>query len=87
MVGGSQGVNRFDAKNDDVECQQIIDRCSRLIPSIKTAPVAGKAAGLRPCRKGNVRLEMETIKNTKVIHNYVLLISLLICTHFFSFFD
>ena len=32
-----------------------------------------KNAGLRPCREGDVRLEIEKIPNskTKIVHNYV----------------
>lgn len=72
VIGGTQEENKYDLKNDEEECQRIIQRCSKLIPSIKNAKIVSKAAGLRPCRKGNVRLEMEKIANTKIVHNYVI---------------
>lgn len=71
VIGGTQEENKNDLKNDEEECQRIIERCGKLIPSIKNAKIISKAAGLRPCRKGNVRLEMEKIANINVIHNYV----------------
>ena len=72
VIGGTQEENKNDLKNDDAECQRIIERCGKLIPSIKSAKIISKSAGLRPCRKGNVRLEMEKIANTKIVHNYVI---------------
>lgn len=74
VLGGTLEENNYNCKNDEIECEKIIARCSTLIPSVKNAKIIEKSVGLRPCRRGGVRLEFEHIKNNKgdikVIHNY-----------------
>lgn len=36
----------------------------------KDAEIVSKHAGLRPSRKGGIRIESELVKRTKVVHNY-----------------
>jgi D-amino-acid oxidase len=51
--------------------QNMLERCVEFLPVLKQAridPQEPVRVGLRPLRKGNVRLELE--KGTKIIHNY-----------------
>lgn len=75
VIGGTQEPGEFSIEPNDDDCKKILERCCQLIPSLKDAEIVGKQAGLRPLRKGGIRLEMEFLKEnsnklSKVIHNY-----------------
>lgn len=75
VLGGTQEPGIFNKIADDETCEQILERCSKLMPSLKNAEIVDKTAGLRPLREGGIRLELELIRNrsgktVKVIHNY-----------------
>ena len=71
ILGGCNEVNREDLMIDYNQVQQIIDRCVKKVPSLANADVLKVLVGVRPMRKGGVRLEKESINNdTTVIHNY-----------------
>lgn len=70
ILGGFNENGVADSLIDLQETQGIIDRCVESIPSIRKAEVLQVWTGIRPMRKGGVRLEKELINDTVVIHNY-----------------
>ena len=73
ILGGCNEKGKEDLMIDPFEVQGIIDRCSKLVPSVSEAEVKEIWAGVRPMRKGGVRLEKEHHDNEEdpiVIHNY-----------------
>ncbi|RNA14809.1 D-aspartate oxidase [Brachionus plicatilis] len=70
VLGGTQECDTYSLEKDDNQLNQIVERCSKIYPSLKGAEVVSSHAGLRPCRQGGVRIELELINQAKVIHNY-----------------
>lgn len=75
VLGGTQQPGNYSQQTNENECESILERCSKLHPSLKDAKIIEKKAGLRPLRKGGVRLNMQVCTNSngqiaKVIHNY-----------------
>ena len=70
VLGGTARNNDWNRTPAPEDTQQIFNRCSELVPEIKTATVLGSSVGLRPGRH-EVRLEQEeTVKGQPIIHNY-----------------
>ncbi|XP_054165231.1 D-amino-acid oxidase-like [Oppia nitens] len=74
VLGGTKQLNNWDTNVDPIDSKDIMDGCSQLIPSIRTAQVVNEWVGLRPGRH-EVRLEREVISDgqsnqLQVIHNY-----------------
>lgn len=72
-VGGTQQVNDWRLEVDKDDSIGIMERCSELVPSLRTAQVLGEKVGLRPGRY-NVRLEREWLRDNErhvpLVHNY-----------------
>ena len=70
LLGGTTSDSDFNTDPSDDDTQEIINRCSRVLPELKNLKVLGSQAALRPGRE-TVRLESEVLDNGKVlIHNY-----------------
>lgn len=71
-LGGRNDANHEDTMIIDEQVQYIIDRCSKVMPSLKMAKIVKVKAGIRPMRKGGVRLERDEsmVNGSVVIHNY-----------------
>ncbi len=69
VLGGSADEHVYSATVDPAVSAAIRARCVRLMPQLADAPVLANRVGIRPCRS-TVRLEMEMIGATRVIHNY-----------------
>ncbi|XP_052762948.1 D-aspartate oxidase-like [Mya arenaria] len=73
-LGGSKVEGDETLIPDPARGREIRDRCERLCPAIKCAEADHEWVGLRPCRKGGIRLEIQTLstggRSMKVIHNY-----------------
>ena len=70
VLGGTARNNDWNRTPDPQDTHDIFQRCSELVPEIKTSTVLGSSIGLRPGRH-EVRLEQEeSIKGQPVIHNY-----------------
>ena len=70
LLGGTTSNSNFNTDPSDDETQEIIDRCSKVIPELKKLKVLGSQAALRPGRD-TVSLEAELLDDGKVlIHNY-----------------
>ncbi|XP_028981574.1 D-aspartate oxidase isoform X1 [Esox lucius] len=72
-IGGTRQADDWRLEPDPGDSQNILERCSRLEPSLRRARVLGVSVGLRPSRK-NVRLERELLllggRQVDVVHNY-----------------
>ncbi|XP_045621013.2 D-aspartate oxidase isoform X1 [Procambarus clarkii] len=74
VVGGTHQDDDWRLEVDPADSRVIWDNCTTLMPSLKAAVVVQEWVGLRPCRKGGVRLEADQIKvdsrTVPVVHNY-----------------
>ncbi|XP_036928269.1 D-aspartate oxidase [Acanthopagrus latus] len=72
-VGGTRQEQDWRLQVDDGDTRSILERCSRLEPSLSKARVLSKWVGLRPSRR-NPRVERELVKlqgrRVPVVHNY-----------------
>lgn len=72
-VGGTRQEGDWRLQVDDGDSRSILERCSRLEPSLRRAKVLGEWVGLRPGRR-NPRVERELVqlrgRRTPVVHNY-----------------
>lgn len=72
-VGGTRQEDDWRLEVDDGDTRSILERCSRLEPSVSRARVLSKWVGLRPSRR-NPRLERELMqlrgRKVPVVHNY-----------------
>jgi D-amino-acid oxidase len=65
ILGGTAEEGVEDPRPDPHTTRAILERCARLVPELRGAPVRGVAVGLRPVRP-EVRLEAEG----RVVHCY-----------------
>ncbi|XP_067098927.1 D-aspartate oxidase isoform X1 [Osmerus mordax] len=72
-VGGTRQVGDWRLEVDQGDSEGILERCSRLEPSLSRAQVLGEWVGLRPGRR-NPRLARELVllggRQVPVVHNY-----------------
>lgn len=70
LLGGTVNENSESTDSNEQETQEIVERCSRVLPDIATLKVLGASAALRPGRF-EVRLETDlSLCSVPVIHNY-----------------
>lgn len=69
IVGGTHQVGDENLDIEERDTEQILERVAQLVPSFGAINVVGCKVGLRPARP-SVRLEMERIGKSRVIHNY-----------------
>lgn len=67
VLGGTAQVANDDESPNEKDAEEILRRCSNLLPVLSTAVVKSVAVGLRPGRTA-IRLEREPFTN--IIHNY-----------------
>uniref|UniRef100_A0A0R3RYP0 DAO domain-containing protein n=1 Tax=Elaeophora elaphi TaxID=1147741 RepID=A0A0R3RYP0_9BILA len=83
FIGSVKQVDRYDLEITPTDRTDILNRYYQLQPAMKSAAVLSEWSGLRPGRRGGIRLEMMTIrfptpksketsneKVIKVVHNY-----------------
>lgn len=70
VLGGFLQVDNWTGDTFGYETEDILKRTIELYPEIGEPEVVRVAAGLRPSRKGGVRIEKERIGKKVVIHNY-----------------
>ncbi len=66
VLGGSFQSDISDLAPDPALRQEIINRCTALVPQLKGAAVLGEKVGLRPARRGGPRLE----RVGRIVHCY-----------------
>ena len=69
VLGGTADEHVDDATVDPATALALRERCVSLVPELADAPVRADRVGIRPCR-ATVRLDVETVGDTRVIHNY-----------------
>jgi len=77
VLGSVDRENNWNTQAEFGDRDKILSRCSKLHPLIKESSLVSEKVGLRPCRRGGVRCELEEIeqRNTAgrkvaIIHNY-----------------
>ena len=71
ILGGTFDTDNVSAVVDPNEVAKIIERCKAIMPSVAEAVVLDSWVGLRPMRKGGVRLEREKgSSHPIIIHCY-----------------
>ncbi|KAG7328398.1 hypothetical protein KOW79_008342 [Hemibagrus wyckioides] len=72
-LGGTRQVNDWRLEVDKDDSKGIMERCCKLVPSLRSAKVLGEKVGLRPGRS-NLRLEREWLqvqdRQVPLVHNY-----------------
>jgi D-amino-acid oxidase len=69
ILGGIAQPGNWSLVADPIISADILGRCAEVEPSVRSAPIIGALVGLRPGRH-QVRLEVEQIGSSAVIHNY-----------------
>ena len=69
VLGGTSQAGDANTEPDPAVADMIVARCAEIDPRLTGARVLGHRVGLRPARP-LVRLEPETLGDTRVIHNY-----------------
>jgi D-amino-acid oxidase len=70
LLGGVRRPGRNDLTPDQVIAEETVARAAVAMPALADAPVLGIEVGLRPGRPDGVRLEVEHVGSTTVVHNY-----------------
>ena len=75
VLGSVDREDNWNTTPDKDDTERILRRCNRLHPGIMDCEIAAEKVGLRPCRRGGVRCELETIQTEAgrkmiVCHNY-----------------
>jgi glycine/D-amino acid oxidase-like deaminating enzyme len=76
VIGGTAEHGKWQTHIEAAVSCKILENCSKIMASVKNAPVLGEWSGLRPYRPAGVRLERELVQcsssqpSLEVIHNY-----------------
>ncbi|CAG8708184.1 16414_t:CDS:2, partial [Funneliformis mosseae] len=81
ILGGTMDVNNYDTTPDPKTAESILNRCIKLCPELtqdkdlSSVHILRHVVGLRPSRKGGIRLETEVRRNSVgkdviICHNY-----------------
>ncbi|WP_329577130.1 FAD-binding oxidoreductase [Kitasatospora sp. NBC_01250] len=72
VLGGTFEEGNWDTAVDPRTAQSILRRCTAAVPELAGAEVTGHLVGLRPARRGGVRLGVDehTLPGTRLVHNY-----------------
>lgn len=69
ILGGTT-VENFDTSVEPGVTQTIVNGNKRILPGLTEADVKKSVVGLRPYRKGDVRVEAQDVEGRLIIHNY-----------------
>lgn len=67
------GTTEMDDESDQVDLptlDRLIEGNRRILPNLRPDAIRGRYAGVRPYRKGSIRLETEEVGGKCIIHNY-----------------
>ncbi|MFH9352794.1 FAD-dependent oxidoreductase [Kitasatospora sp. NPDC017646] len=71
VLGGTFEEGTWDLGSDRRTAEAVLARCAAHVPELREAEIIGRPAGLRPDRRGGVRLEAEDRENgLRTVHNY-----------------
>ncbi len=70
VLGGTAQDNDWSLDIRETDTKDIINRCAKIVPTVKKCEILGATVGLR-CARSEVRLELELFSGSgPVIHNY-----------------
>ncbi|GAA0565391.1 FAD-dependent oxidoreductase [Paractinoplanes ferrugineus] len=69
VLGGTFEAGRGDLEPDPAQAAAIVRRCTALVPELAGARVLAERIGLRPCRDGGPRVEIDPA-DPRLIHAY-----------------
>ncbi|WBP90239.1 FAD-dependent oxidoreductase [Kitasatospora cathayae] len=71
VLGGTFEEGSWDLGPDRLTAEAILARCAVHVPELRGAEIIGQPLGLRPDRRGGVRLEVEDgAGGLRIVHNY-----------------
>lgn len=71
VLGGTFEEGSWDLGGDRATAEAILARCAAHVPELRGAEITGCPVGLRPDRRGGVRLAAEeTADGLRIVHNY-----------------
>ncbi|KAG9406317.1 hypothetical protein AC1031_002638 [Aphanomyces cochlioides] len=73
ILGGTVQAHNWSLENNDKDVDEIMTRCSALLPQVKNSRVLHAKTGLRPANANGTRVELDpkrTQKGAWVVHNY-----------------
>ncbi|WP_030058432.1 MULTISPECIES: FAD-dependent oxidoreductase [Streptomyces] len=72
VLGGTFDEDDWNTTPDPATAAAILTRCTAHVPDLRGARVLGHAVGLRPARRGGIRLEATAPdrSGTRYVHNY-----------------
>ncbi len=70
VLGGTKEHGVWDTGTDTGITAEIIRANQRIDPALNAARLVRSVAGLRPCRDGGPRLEVEDAGRKRIVHNY-----------------
>jgi D-amino-acid oxidase len=72
VLGGTFDPHSGDTAADPETARAILARCTAFVPELRDAEIIGHPVGLRPSRRGGIRLEADAAAppGTRIIHNY-----------------
>jgi D-amino-acid oxidase len=72
VLGGTFEKGIWDTTADPATVRAILARCTALVPELRDAEILADPVGLRPARRGGVRLEADAraLPGTRLVHNY-----------------
>lgn len=71
ILGGTAEDDAWDEAADPATLEAIRRGCEALVPAVAGARILGQGAGLRPARRGSVRLEAERVRGGGLlVHDY-----------------
>jgi D-amino-acid oxidase len=66
VLGGTFEAGNWDLTPDPATREEIVARCTEVVPELAGAEVVGEKVGLRPARRGGPRVEREG----RIVHSY-----------------
>jgi D-amino-acid oxidase len=70
VIGGTTERHVYTETTDWIALSLMVRANRRILPDLEEASIRASVAGLRPFREQGVRVELETVKGRRIIHNY-----------------
>jgi D-amino-acid oxidase len=74
VLGGCAIEGKEGESPDSQLTTEIVQRCQMIDPRLVGFEIIGSAAGVRPCRRGGVRVEWDADTNLGLLHNTVMVV-------------
>jgi glycine/D-amino acid oxidase-like deaminating enzyme len=70
VLGGTNEADVWEERTDAETIAAILRANQRILPHLQPSDVRRTYAGLRPYRAGGMRVEVESVAGTPIVHNY-----------------